>query len=117
MMHTIPFGRSRQKSRISREIWAVERIYPFGAEIRCRIDPMIYGYARVSTDGQSVEAQVRQLRAAGADTVFHEVRAAAKPAAAAAVTRVGNGSTLYGKLPPRPPVERQSPAPVKERHR
>jgi hypothetical protein len=25
-------------------------------------DPMIYGYARVSTDGQSVEAQVRRLR-------------------------------------------------------
>jgi hypothetical protein len=29
-------------------------------------DPMIYGYARGSTDGQSVEAQVRQLRAADA---------------------------------------------------
>ena len=26
---------------------------------------MIYGYARVSTDGQSVEAQVRQLARAG----------------------------------------------------
>jgi hypothetical protein len=25
------------------------------------IDPMKYGYARVSTDGQSVDAQVRQL--------------------------------------------------------
>jgi DNA invertase Pin-like site-specific DNA recombinase len=34
---------------------------------------MIYGYARVSTDGQSVEAQVRQLRAAGAGKVFREV--------------------------------------------
>ena len=31
---------------------------------------MIYGYARVSTDGQSVEAQVRQLRAAGAERCF-----------------------------------------------
>jgi len=31
---------------------------------------MIYGYARVSTDGQSVDAQVRQLRAAGAGQVL-----------------------------------------------
>ena len=31
---------------------------------------MIYGYARVSTDGQSVDAQVKQLRAAGAEKVF-----------------------------------------------
>jgi DNA invertase Pin-like site-specific DNA recombinase len=38
---------------------------------------MIYGYARVSTDGQSVEAQVRQLRAAGAAKVFREVASGA----------------------------------------
>jgi DNA invertase Pin-like site-specific DNA recombinase len=40
--------------------------------------PMIYGYVRVSTDGQSVEAQVRQLRAAGAGKVFREVASGAK---------------------------------------
>jgi DNA invertase Pin-like site-specific DNA recombinase len=39
---------------------------------------MIYGYARVSTDGQSVDAQARQLAAAGADTVFQEVASGAK---------------------------------------
>ena len=33
---------------------------------------MIYGYARVSTGGQSVEAQVRQLRAAGTGKAFRE---------------------------------------------
>ena len=31
---------------------------------------MIYGYARVSTDGQSVAAQVAALNAAGAGKVF-----------------------------------------------
>jgi DNA invertase Pin-like site-specific DNA recombinase len=39
---------------------------------------MIYGYARVSTDGQSVDAQVRQLRAAGAGQVLREVASGAK---------------------------------------
>src|ERR1700736_1491910 len=39
---------------------------------------MIYGYARVSTDGQSEAAQVRQLRAAGAKKVFREVASGAK---------------------------------------
>jgi DNA invertase Pin-like site-specific DNA recombinase len=39
---------------------------------------MIYGYARVSTDGQSVAAQVAQLRAAGCDKVFREVASGAK---------------------------------------
>ena len=37
-----------------------------------------YGYARVSTDGQSVEAQVRQLTTAGCKKVFREVASGAK---------------------------------------
>lgn len=39
---------------------------------------MIFGYARVSTDGQSVDAQVRVLRAAGARQVFRETASEAK---------------------------------------
>ncbi len=39
---------------------------------------MIYGYARVSTDGQSFDAQVKQLRAAGAEEVFRETASGAK---------------------------------------
>src|SRR5487761_1793917 len=39
---------------------------------------MIYGYARVSTDGQSVAAQVAALRKYGAGTVFREVASGAK---------------------------------------
>jgi len=39
---------------------------------------MIFGYARVSTDGQSVDAQVRRLRAAGARQVLREVASGAK---------------------------------------
>ena len=39
---------------------------------------MKYGYARVSTDGQSVAAQVTALKAAGAGKVFREVASGAK---------------------------------------
>src|ERR1700731_4509312 len=39
---------------------------------------MKYGYARVSTDGQSVDAQVRQLTKAGFKKVFREVASGAK---------------------------------------
>jgi DNA invertase Pin-like site-specific DNA recombinase len=39
---------------------------------------MIYGYARVSTDGQSVTAQVAALRKHGAGKVFRQVASGAK---------------------------------------
>ena len=39
---------------------------------------MKYGYARVSTDGQSVDAQVHELAKAGCTKVFREVASAAK---------------------------------------
>ena len=39
---------------------------------------MIYGYARVSTDGQTVGAQVDALTAAGAAKVFRETASGAK---------------------------------------
>jgi len=39
---------------------------------------MKYGYARVSTDGQSVDAQVRQLTKAGCRKVLREVASGAK---------------------------------------
>jgi DNA invertase Pin-like site-specific DNA recombinase len=39
---------------------------------------MIYGYARVSTDGQTLVAQWEQLKAAGAQKVFEERASGAK---------------------------------------
>jgi DNA invertase Pin-like site-specific DNA recombinase len=36
------------------------------------------GYARVSTDGQSVDAQAKQLRAAGAEKIWRETTSGAK---------------------------------------
>jgi DNA invertase Pin-like site-specific DNA recombinase len=39
---------------------------------------MIYGYARVSTDGQSIAAQVKQLRTARAEKVWRETASAAR---------------------------------------
>ena len=46
--------------------------------IYVHIVSMKYGYARVSTDGQSVAAQVTTLKAAGAEKVFKEVASGAK---------------------------------------
>jgi DNA invertase Pin-like site-specific DNA recombinase len=42
---------------------------------------MIYGYARVSTDGQSADAQVKRLRQAGAGKVFRETASGRAPTA------------------------------------
>jgi DNA invertase Pin-like site-specific DNA recombinase len=39
---------------------------------------MIVGYARVSTDGQTVDAQVTQLRNAGAEKIFRETASGEK---------------------------------------
>jgi DNA invertase Pin-like site-specific DNA recombinase len=39
---------------------------------------MIYGYARVSTDGQSLDAQVKRLRASKAKRIFRETASGAK---------------------------------------
>jgi DNA invertase Pin-like site-specific DNA recombinase len=39
---------------------------------------VIRGYARVSTDGQSVDAQVRQLKVSGAEKVWRETASGAK---------------------------------------
>jgi DNA invertase Pin-like site-specific DNA recombinase len=41
-------------------------------------EAMKYGYARVSTDGQNVAAQVAQLTEAGAEKIFKEVASGAK---------------------------------------
>lgn len=39
---------------------------------------MIYGYARVSTDQQDLEPQVKALRKAGAKVVFADIASGAK---------------------------------------
>jgi DNA invertase Pin-like site-specific DNA recombinase len=39
---------------------------------------MIYGYARVSTDSQTLDAQLHALRDAGAETTFRETASGAK---------------------------------------
>jgi DNA invertase Pin-like site-specific DNA recombinase len=57
----------------------------------------IFGYARVSTDGQSVDAQVKELRAAGAVKVFRETASGAKTERrelARALKPLGEGDTL-----------------------
>ncbi|MGO9772632.1 MAG: recombinase family protein [Roseiarcus sp.] len=58
---------------------------------------MIYGYARVSTDGQSVAAQVAELTDAGAVKVFRETASGAKTdrrELARAIKALEGGDTL-----------------------
>ena len=57
----------------------------------------IYGYARVSTDGQSLDSQLSQLRLAGADKVFSEKVSGAKTDRAQlhrALAALGDGDVL-----------------------
>ena len=42
---------------------------------------MLLGYARVSTDAQSLEAQMAALEAAGCERVYAEKRSALRPTA------------------------------------
>jgi DNA invertase Pin-like site-specific DNA recombinase len=58
---------------------------------------MIYGYARVSTDGQSLDAQQSALKGAGCEKVFAEKESGARSdrkALAAAIKALGSGDTL-----------------------
>ncbi len=58
---------------------------------------MIVGYARVSTDGQTLDAQQAQLRQAGAEKVYSEKISGAvtdRPALAKAISALGNGDVL-----------------------
>jgi hypothetical protein len=55
----------------------IKKSFP-GAEYSSRINAMNRGYARVLSDGQSIHAQVKQLRAAGAEKVSRETASGAK---------------------------------------
>jgi DNA invertase Pin-like site-specific DNA recombinase len=58
---------------------------------------MIYGYARVSTDGQTLEAQVASLKAAGVSRIFRETASGAKTdrrELARALKALGKGDVL-----------------------
>jgi DNA invertase Pin-like site-specific DNA recombinase len=58
---------------------------------------MIVGYARVSTDGQTLDAQVAALKAAGAGKVYQEKISGARsdrPALAKAIAALAEGDTL-----------------------
>jgi len=58
---------------------------------------MIYGYARVSTDGQSLDAQVKQLRADGAEKIIKETASGARADRAGlrrVIDQLGKGDVL-----------------------
>ena len=58
---------------------------------------MIYGYARVSTDGQSLETQQTALHQAGAEWTFAEKESGAwadRPQLARAIAALAEGDTL-----------------------
>ena len=64
----------------------------------CEMGPqMIYGYARVSTDGQSLDAQVDELKSSGCQKIFREKISGAKAdrkELARLMAKLGKGDTL-----------------------
>jgi resolvase-like protein len=85
---------------------------------------MDHGYARVSTDRESVEAQVRQLRAARCKKVFREVASGAKTeraqrrrllnSLAAGDIVIGDAARSASALDPRPVEHARGSSPKKE---
>lgn len=74
-------------------------IYPMHKSMRNGVPhmPVTVGYARVSTDGQSVEAQTAALKAAGAAKVFSERESGARtdrPQLAKAIAALGADDVL-----------------------
>jgi DNA invertase Pin-like site-specific DNA recombinase len=67
-----------QNSRHFHGNFAVENKRLFLCKTQAQNTAMIYGYARVSTDGQSAAAHVAALRKHGAGKVFREVASGAK---------------------------------------
>jgi hypothetical protein len=85
------FDRRTGNQELRSKIRSLKRLSFFAAQDSCIMGGMkkpkktpplpvgtAYGYARVSTDGQSVDAQVRQLTKAGCKKVFREVASGAK---------------------------------------
>jgi DNA invertase Pin-like site-specific DNA recombinase len=65
--------------------------------VKLETDPMIYGYARVSTRDQDLSAQVAELTAAGCIKVFQEKVSGAKTdraELAKAIARLAGGDVL-----------------------
>jgi DNA invertase Pin-like site-specific DNA recombinase len=65
-----------------------------GSKVEAR---MIVGYARVSTDGQTLDAQLASLKAAGAERIFSEKISGAvtdRKALAKAIAALGSGDVL-----------------------
>ena len=60
--------------------------------------PAIYGYAQVSADRQSVDAQVQQLRAAGCEKIFRKLASGAKTDRAE-LRKAQNGTTAETHTP------------------
>ena len=54
----------------------------------------MYGYARFSTDGQSVDAQVRQLRADGCAPIYREKTTGARPDRCELLKALGPGDVV-----------------------